>query len=167
MLLPDYWAALRLHFTFLRGASSPAELVERARELGYQALALTDECSMAGVVRAHGGQGRGPCLLLGSQFCIQPRDATEAPCVLVVLAQNLNGYGNLCAFITKLRRSSEKGRYPSPWTTLPGRTHRLSGIALPGPPCHRGATGNSGPVDAEPVHGALLDRRGPGAAPGR
>ncbi|MFZ9060620.1 MAG: PHP domain-containing protein, partial [Steroidobacteraceae bacterium] len=41
------------NFSFLRGASHPEELVERAVELGYSALALTDECSVAGVVRAH------------------------------------------------------------------------------------------------------------------
>ena len=41
------------NFTFLRGASHPEELVKRAQELGYRALALTDECSLAGVVRAH------------------------------------------------------------------------------------------------------------------
>jgi len=41
------------NFTFLRGASHPEELVERAVVLGYRALALTDECSLAGVVRAH------------------------------------------------------------------------------------------------------------------
>ncbi len=41
------------HFTFLRGASRPAELVQRAQQLGYSALAITDECSVAGVVRAH------------------------------------------------------------------------------------------------------------------
>ena len=40
-------------FSFQRGASQPAELVERAAELGYEALAITDECSLAGVVRAH------------------------------------------------------------------------------------------------------------------
>ena len=39
------------NFSFLRGASHPSELVTRAHELGYRALALTDECSMAGVVR--------------------------------------------------------------------------------------------------------------------
>ena len=50
-------------------------------------------------------------LLLGAQFGIQPRDATEAVFTLVVLAQNLHGYGNLCAFITRLRRASEKGSY--------------------------------------------------------
>lgn len=53
-MLPAY---AELHcisnFSFLRGASHPEELVDRARELGYAALALTDECSLAGVVRAH------------------------------------------------------------------------------------------------------------------
>src|SRR5690606_37498344 len=41
------------NFTFLRGASHPSELIYQACDLGYSALALTDECSMAGVVRAH------------------------------------------------------------------------------------------------------------------
>ena len=41
------------HFSFLRGASAPEQLVERAHQLGYLALAITDECSLAGVVRAH------------------------------------------------------------------------------------------------------------------
>src|SRR4051812_128910 len=41
------------NFSFLRGASHPEELVEQAAALGYSALALTDECSFAGVVRAH------------------------------------------------------------------------------------------------------------------
>lgn len=40
-------------FSFLRGASEPQELVERAITQGYEALAITDECSLAGVVRAH------------------------------------------------------------------------------------------------------------------
>ena len=112
-LLPAY-AELRCisNFTFLRGASQPEELVARAKALGYSAIALTDECSLAGVVRAHvAAKAHGMALLLGAQFCVQPRNADEAPFTLVVLAQNLNGYGNLCQFITKLRRASEKGTY--------------------------------------------------------
>lgn len=111
--LPAY-AELRCisNFTFLRGASQPEELVARAKTLGYSAIAITDECSLAGVVRAHvAAKAHGMALLLGAQFCIQPRNADEAPFTLVVLAQNLNGYGNLCQFITKLRRASEKGTY--------------------------------------------------------
>ncbi|MCD2513359.1 error-prone DNA polymerase [Comamonas endophytica] len=111
--LPAY-AELRCisNFTFLRGASQPDELVKRAKALGYGALALTDECSLAGIVRAHvAAKQEGIALLVGAQFCIQPRSEDEAPFTLVVLAQNLDGYGNLCQFITKLRRASDKGTY--------------------------------------------------------
>ena len=56
--MPDLPRYAELHclsnFTFLRGASHPEELVEQADALGYAALALTDECSLAGVVRANG-----------------------------------------------------------------------------------------------------------------
>ncbi|MDT0139105.1 error-prone DNA polymerase [Acidovorax sp. PRC11] len=111
--IPEY-VELRCvsNFTFLRGASDPEELVDRAKELGYGGLALADECSMAGVVRAHvAAKAAGLPLILGSQFCVQPRTADEACFTVVILAQNLNGYGNLCEFITKLRRASSKGEY--------------------------------------------------------
>ncbi|MDZ4400086.1 error-prone DNA polymerase [Hydrogenophaga sp.] len=109
MRLPDY-AELRCisNFTFLRGASHAEELVERAKALGYRALALVDECSLAGVVRAHvAAKKHGLPLLVGSQFRVQ----CDAPFTLIVLACNLNGYGNLCEFITHLRRTSPKGTY--------------------------------------------------------
>ncbi|MBL8356978.1 MAG: error-prone DNA polymerase [Delftia acidovorans] len=112
-LLPEY-AELRCvtNFTFLKGASHADELVDRAQELGYSALAITDECSMAGVVRAHvAAKKAGLPLVLGSHFVVQPKDDSEAAFTLVVLAQNREGYGNLCAFITKLRRTSDKGTY--------------------------------------------------------
>ena len=55
--LPDFPAYAELHaisnFTFLRGASHPEELVQRAHELAYTAIAITDECSLSGLVRAH------------------------------------------------------------------------------------------------------------------
>jgi error-prone DNA polymerase len=41
------------NFSFQRGASTPEEVVERAYQLGYAALAITDECSVAGIVRAY------------------------------------------------------------------------------------------------------------------
>lgn len=105
-VLPHY-AELRClsNFSFLRGASKPEELVTRAKALGYAALAVTDECTMAGVVRAHvEAKAVGLKLLIGSQFQV----ACESPFNLVVLACNLNGYGNLCEFITRLRRTTEK-----------------------------------------------------------
>ncbi|MBC7484879.1 MAG: PHP domain-containing protein, partial [Rhizobacter sp.] len=114
--IPEY-AELRCvsNFTFLRGASQPEELVERAKQLGYTALTIADECSMAGIVRAHvAAKEHDLKLLVGSQFLVEwglAAAATTTPFVLTVLACNLHGYGNLCQFITKLRRSSEKGTY--------------------------------------------------------
>jgi error-prone DNA polymerase len=107
--IPPY-AELRClsNFSFLRGASRPEELVERAKALDYAALALTDACSLAGIVRAHvAAKEQGLKLLVGSQFQVD----CSHPFTLVVLACNGNGYGNLCEFITRLRRASPKGTY--------------------------------------------------------
>ncbi len=94
------------NFSFLRGASHAEELVERAYELGYSALAITDECSLAGVVRAHVAAKRvGLKLLVGSELTLA--DGTR----LVLLAQNRAGYGNLCAIVSLARRRSAKGTY--------------------------------------------------------
>jgi error-prone DNA polymerase len=108
-LIPRYAELLCLsNFSFLRGASQPEELVDRAKTLGYAALAITDECSMAGVVRAHvKAKELEMPLLIGSQFEV----SCDAPFRLIGIACNLNGYGNLCQFITRLRRASEKGTY--------------------------------------------------------
>ncbi|MBZ0225976.1 MAG: error-prone DNA polymerase, partial [Comamonas sp.] len=111
--LPEYAELQCLsNFSFLRGASHPEELVERARQLDYAALALTDECSMAGVVRAHvSAKAQGLKLLIGSQFEVEA-DEPLAPFTLVVIACNRTGYGDLCEFITRLRRASPiKGSY--------------------------------------------------------
>ncbi len=112
MSLPDVAELLCCsNFSFLRGASHPDELVARAKAMGYTALALTDECSMAGIAQAHVAAKRAKLpLIVGSQFRVQgPADTGDF--TLVLLATRLNGYGNLCEFITRLRRASEKGRY--------------------------------------------------------
>jgi error-prone DNA polymerase len=93
-------------FSFLRGASQPGELVERAAQLGYAALAITDECSVAGVVRAHvAARERQFKLIVGAEFRLD--DGLR--CVL--LAQNRQGYGRLCRLITRGRRAAPKGEY--------------------------------------------------------
>src|SRR2546421_3730108 len=94
------------NFTFLRGASHPEELVKRAAALGYRALALTDECSLAGVVRAHvAAKDVGLPLVIGSEIRLQdgPR--------LVLLATDREGYRNLSDLITRGRRRTKKGGY--------------------------------------------------------
>jgi error-prone DNA polymerase len=107
--IPQY-AELRAmsNFSFLQGASWPEELVERARQLGYTAIAVCDECSMAGAVRAYTeGTKQGIHVIHGSQFAVD----CDSPFTLVVLACTLAGYGDLCEFITRLRRSAAKGTY--------------------------------------------------------
>jgi error-prone DNA polymerase len=60
------------NFSFLRGASHPEELVERAHALGYSALAITDECSLAGVVRAHvAAKECGLKIIIGAEFALR------------------------------------------------------------------------------------------------
>jgi error-prone DNA polymerase len=94
------------NFTFLRGASHPEELITRAHEQGYMALAITDECSLAGVVRAHveAKKCRLP-LIIGSEFLLE--DGLR--CVL--LATDRESYGRLAALITTGRRNAIKGSY--------------------------------------------------------
>lgn len=110
-LLPGY-AELQCvsNFSFLRGASHPEQLVARAAELGYSAIAITDECSVAGVVRAHSEAKRqGLSLIIGSQFRIV--DDNGVALRLIALAMNRDGYGNLCELITLARSRVDKGDY--------------------------------------------------------
>jgi error-prone DNA polymerase len=118
MTLPAY---AELHclsnFSFQRAASQPQELVERAHAMGYSALAITDECSVAGVVRAHEeAQRLGLQLILGSEFAV--RLESGAVFTLVALAHNLAGWGNLCQFITRARRAAPKGQYRLCWVDV-------------------------------------------------
>ncbi|WP_431130619.1 error-prone DNA polymerase [Variovorax paradoxus] len=130
--LPDY---AELHcltnFSFQRGASTPEEMVERAYQLGYTALAITDECSVAGIVRAHVclrdlpakldeyerkhpdeppiPRNPGFRLLFGSEFRFERFR-------LVVIASGTEGWGNLCEFITAARNTElPKGEYRVSW----------------------------------------------------
>jgi error-prone DNA polymerase len=94
------------NFSFLRGASQPEELVVQAKALGYRALALTDECSLAGVVRAHSAaKTAGLPLIIGTELTCA--DSLK----LVVLATDRAAYGAISRLISKARRASKKGSY--------------------------------------------------------
>jgi len=105
--VPDYAELYCLsNFSFLRGASHPEELVAQASALGYKALAITDECSLAGVVRAHVAARDNPTrIIIGSHF--KPLDGPT----LVLLAPDRHGYGQLSKLITLARRRADKGEY--------------------------------------------------------
>lgn len=115
------------NFTFLRGASHPEELVERAHELGYRALAITDECSVAGIVRAHGAAKAFPIrLIVGSEIRLE--DGLK----LVLLATNREGYGNLCSLITRGRIRENKGSYRLTRDDLTGGVPGCLALLVPG-----------------------------------
>ncbi|MBI2771499.1 MAG: error-prone DNA polymerase [Burkholderiales bacterium] len=128
-VLPGYAELHALsNFSFQRGASHPQELVRRAYNLGYAGLAITDECSVAGVARAWSGlrdylafvkeveektdtrRLRDFKLLYGSEFDL-------GDCRLVAIARDLAGWGGLCEFITAARVKEVKGTYRVGWDT--------------------------------------------------
>ncbi len=146
--LPGYAELMcRSNFSFLAGASHPEELVARAQALGYAALALTDECSLSGVVRAHTEAARlGMRLIVGVQMRLEdpappkpPAASSSSPPVaggstaspvpppaghgahLVLLAQTRRGYGNLVRWVTLARRRAPKGEYRALAADVEGR----------------------------------------------
>ena len=93
-------------YSFLRSASHPHELVERAAALGYRALAITDECSFAGIVKAHvAAKEAGIQLIIGSELRL------EEGIRLVVLVPTRDAYSELSGLISMARRRSPKGEY--------------------------------------------------------
>ncbi|WP_038822512.1 PHP domain-containing protein, partial [Pseudomonas syringae] len=94
------------NFSFQRGASSARELFDRALRHGYAALAITDECTLAGIVRAwQASKDTGLPLIVGSEMHLE-----NGPKV-VLLVENLTGYQALCTLITVARRRAKKGEY--------------------------------------------------------
>src|SRR5258705_1814670 len=100
------------NFSFLRGASHPDELVYRATELGYKAIAITDINSLAGVVRAFDATkqvieqgGRPPKLIVGTRLTF-----TDGTPDLLVYVTDRPAYARLCRLLTLGKRRTEKGQ---------------------------------------------------------
>ncbi|MEE4216394.1 MAG: error-prone DNA polymerase [Xanthomonadales bacterium] len=102
------------NFTFLTGASHPQELVACAAERGYSAIAITDECSMAGVVRALEEARR--CAERGTPIQLIPGSSFRLGngSRLILLPRDHTGYAQICTLITKGRRDAPKGEYELP-----------------------------------------------------
>ena len=116
------------NFSFLRGASHPEELIEQAKHLNYRALALTDECSLAGVVRAH---------VAAKEHALPLIIGTELRCLdglkLLVLATDRASYGAMSRLISQARRATVKGRYAIARTDLENSLQGCLIIWLPSP----------------------------------
>ncbi|GAC1668170.1 MAG: hypothetical protein NVS9B2_10750 [Steroidobacteraceae bacterium] len=114
------------NFSFLRGASHPDELIAQASHLNYRGLALTDECSLAGVVRAH---------IAAKQYGLPLIIGTELNCIdelkIVVLATDRLSYAAMSRLISRARRASPKGRYALARTDLEDALDGCAIIWLP------------------------------------
>ncbi len=128
--LPPYAELHALsNFTFLEGASHPEELVERAASLGYEALALTDRVSLAGIVRAHvAAKEHGLPLIVGSEIQLEDLSAR-----LVLLAPHRRAYARLSRLITLGRRRAPKGAFRLFREDLSSYSQGLLAIAVPPP----------------------------------
>ena len=120
----------RSNFSFLTGASHPEELVREAHALGYAAIAVTDECSVAGVVRAHGAALElGIKLIIGSRFRVATTGG--APVDIVLLAPSRRAYGQLSELITQGRTRAPKGGYELHLDDFKGRADDCLALWVP------------------------------------
>ena len=160
----------KTNFSFLEGASHPDELVVRAAELGYHALAITDRNSLAGVVRAHvAAKDRRLKLLIGAE--VTPDDAAA----VVLWVTDRSAYGRLCRLFTRGRMRAPKGECQLHFAdiaehaegllagVLLGRANmlgrRLRGRGLPSRVPDNGSAGAS-PSPASPSHVPLITPNG-------
>ena len=151
---PDY-AELHMlsNFTFLEGASHPEELVLRAAELGYKAVAITDECTLSGAVRAHiEAKVQGIKLLVGSRFKVDGR-------LIILLAMDRQGYAQLCELITRGRRRAEKGSYQLALADFEQGLERCLCLLQPGPEIRDLEVESSWLAEHFPQRGWLLAER--------
>ena len=108
--------------SFLEGASHPEELVEEARRLGLEAMAVTDRDGVYGIVRAHEkAVEQGLRLIVGAEVTVDDS-------AIALLAMDRGGYANLCRLLTKGRLRSEKGESRVGWDEV--CTHAGGLIAL-------------------------------------
>ncbi len=109
-------------FSFLDGSSTPEALLDRALALGMPALALTDHDGLYGAVRfSTEAQKRGLRPILGAELTLTSEEH------LVLLAEDRQGYANLCWLISQAQLAESKARAAAA-LLLPGHAEGL--IAL-------------------------------------
>jgi len=142
----------RSAFSFLSSASLPEDLVGRAAELDYPALALGDRDGVYGAPRFHqAAQRAGLRALVGCELTIrqvarllgryvvreespfsQPNNPTTnnpTTCSVFLLVATRTGYQNLCRLITQTKLRAPKGESIATWEDLEGHTDGLICLA--------------------------------------
>jgi error-prone DNA polymerase len=91
------------------GASSTDELIERALELGYPAMALTDHDNLYGAMEfAQVAKARGLRPITGCELTLAPAEEGGQPSHITVLAQDVEGYRNLCRLLSRAYKTYGK-----------------------------------------------------------
>ena len=138
------------NFSFLEGASDPAELIEQAGHVGLRSIAITDRDGLYGVVQAHtAAREKGLHLIVGAEMTVadpgvmlpdliragsrptaKPGAQFERPdlSTIVLLAENRDGYRNLCRLTTRGRRRSPKGESTVTWQEVAEHAEGLVGL---------------------------------------
>ncbi len=99
------YAELHCHsyYSFHDGASSLEEIMVRARDLGYTALAVTDHDNLCGAMEfAQLAKSLGLHGIIGAEVTLQ--DGYH----LTLLVKDRQGYGNLCRLITAAHAAGER-----------------------------------------------------------
>ena len=103
--MTDPYAELHCHssYSFQEGASSIGELLARAAELDYRALALTDHDNLCGAMEfARVANSLGIQPITGAEITL--KDGSH----LTLLAETRKGYANLCNLITSSRIGGDR-----------------------------------------------------------
>ncbi|MFK7927975.1 MAG: error-prone DNA polymerase [Myxococcota bacterium] len=141
------WAELccQSAYSLLHGASLPADLVETASALGIDHLAITDRDGVYGLPRAHkAAKDAGLHLICGASLTVEDHPG------VVVLAQDLRGWGRLCRWLTDAHHRRAKGRASLLASDLLTQTEGLLVLLRPGWTAAR----------ADPLRQAFGDRLG-------
>ena len=105
------WADLHCHsaYSFLDGASDPAELAATAAGLGHEALALTDHDNVCGVMEfAHACAGVGVRPIVGCELTVEVPRRLARPVHVTLLVEDARGWANLCRLITGAHRGTRE-----------------------------------------------------------
>ncbi len=129
---PSDYVELRCRsaFSFLEASSNPEELIDRAAELEYPALALGDCGGIYGIARFHqAARTAGVKAIVGAQVFVTDGDPTSRPAPLLLLVESQRGYRNLCRILTESHRHVAKGESLNRWEQIEEHAQGLTALA--------------------------------------
>ena len=123
------WVELHCHsaYSFLDGASDPAELAATAAGLGHEALALTDHDNVCGAMEfAHACKGVGVRPIMGCELTVEVSRRLPRPVHVTLLVEDARGWASLCRLITGAHRGTRESASPSDGLRYRAPSHRRS-----------------------------------------